>query len=193
MEKPGPSLSQSNGQANQTNLWTRRWFERFAEACIQFSERTWAELKTPEMANLLRMERISPALIHSDITTHNVIIADDGQLFIIDWDHSKLGSIYVDLATTLMNTTHFNPVFMHSLLKGYEALRPLNHAERKLTSALYRLPREAWHAARFPDRPRSRNMLDIMEQTWLPRLKGMVVLDEWANQDPSSKITPVRY
>ncbi|GAA0136214.1 hypothetical protein YSY43_30550 [Paenibacillus sp. YSY-4.3] len=121
-----------------------------------------------------------PALIHNDITAHNVIISDDGQLFIIDWDRIKLGSIYVELATTLMNTTHFNPVFMHSLLQGYDELRHLNHAERKLISALYRLPREAWHAARFPDRPRSRNMLDIMEQTWLLRLKAMDELDEWA-------------
>lgn len=171
--------------ANQANLWTHRWFKRFGASCIQFSDRTWTELKTPEIANLLKKEMVRPALIHNDITAHNVIISNNGQLFIIDWDHMKLGSIYVDLAITLMNTTQFNPVFMHSLLKGYEELRPLNHAERKLISALYRLPREAWHIARFPDHPRSRNMLDIMEQTWLLRLRAMDVLDEWANSGPN--------
>lgn len=171
--------------ANQTNLRIRRWLKRFGESCIQFSDRTWTELKTPEMANLLKREMVHPALIHNDITAHNVIISNDGQLFIIDWDHMKLGSIYVDLATTLMNTTQFNPVFMHSLLRGYEELRPLNRVERKLISALYRLPREAWHIAWFPNRPRSRNMLDIMEQTWLLRLRGMDVLDEWVNSGPN--------
>lgn len=95
-----------------------------------------------------------PALIHSDITPQNVIIADDGQLYMIDWDRVKPGSIYVDVANALMNTAHFNPVFIHSLLKGYEDLRPFDPAERQLISSLYRLPREVWLAARFPNRQR---------------------------------------
>ncbi|MEK3789978.1 phosphotransferase family protein [Paenibacillus sp. FSL K6-1230] len=37
-------------------------------------------------------ERLRPTLIHGDITSQNVIVADDGQLFIIDWDRIKLGS-----------------------------------------------------------------------------------------------------
>jgi len=81
-----------------------------------------------------------------------------------------------------MNTTRFNPVFIQALLKGYEEIRPLDRTERKMISCLYRLPREAWFAARFPQSVRSRNMLDIMGQTWLLRLKAMDLLDEWENQ-----------
>ncbi|MGZ9586705.1 phosphotransferase [Paenibacillus marinisediminis] len=168
-------------KANRTNKWTRGWYKRFGESCNQLSDRTWTELMRPEIVDLLGKEMTHPALIHSDITSQNVIISDDGQLFIIDWDRIKAGSIYVDVATALMNTTCFNPVFIHSLLKGYEELRPLNRTERQLISALYRLPREAWHAAQFPNRPGSRNMLNIMEQTWLLRFKAMDVLDEWTN------------
>lgn len=135
---------------------------------------------SPEIIDLLEKERARPSLIHSDITTANVMISDDGRLFIIDWDRIKLGSIYAEVATALMNTTNFNPLFIHSLLKGYEELHPLDRNERKLISALYRLPREAWQAARFPHRPGSRGMLAAMEQTWPLRLKSMDVVDEWA-------------
>ncbi|RKN70566.1 aminoglycoside phosphotransferase family protein [Paenibacillus ginsengarvi] len=169
-------------KANQSNRWTRRWYKRLGESCTQFSDRSWTELKSPEIVDLLEKEMIRPALIHSDITSQNVIIANDGQLFIIDWDRMKLGSIYVDVATALMNTTRFNPVFIHSLLKGYEELCPLDRTERRMISSLYRFPREAWSTVQFPSRPRSHNILDIMEKTWLLRLKAMDLLDEWVNQ-----------
>lgn len=168
--------------ASQTNSWTRTWYKRFGPSCNQLSDQSWTELKRPEIIDLLEKERLRPALIHGDITSQNVIVADDGQLFIIDWDRIKLGSIYVEVTTALMNTTGFNPVFIQSLLQGYEELRPLDRSERNIISSLYRLPREAWSAARFPNRPRSRSMLGIMEKTWLPRLQAMDVLDEWANQ-----------
>lgn len=169
-------------KANQTNNWTRGWYEWFGETCNRFSDRSWTELRSPGIADLLAKERIRPALIHSDITSQNAIIADDGQLFIIDWDRIKLGSIYAEVATALMNTTRFDPVLIHALLKGYEELRPLDPIERTTISSLYRLPREAWYAARFPKSPRSRSMIVIMERTWPLRLQAMDLLDEWADQ-----------
>ncbi|XID91598.1 phosphotransferase [Paenibacillaceae bacterium WGS1546] len=175
-------------KASHTNRWNRRWYNKFGESCNQISDRTWTEIKSPEIVNLLEQEKIRPAFIHSDITSQNVIIADDGQLFIIDWDRIKLGSIYVEVATVLMNTTRFNLVFIHALLQGYEQIRPLDRTERKTISCLYRLPREAWFAARFPESPRSRNMLDIMEQTWPLRLKAMDLLDEWANRQEGNDV-----
>jgi Ser/Thr protein kinase RdoA (MazF antagonist) len=166
---------------SETHGWLSRWYKRFGESCNQFSDRSWIELKNPEIVGLLRKEMTRPALIHNDITSYNVIISDDGQLFIIDWDRIKPGTIYVDIAAALMNTARYNPVLIHSLLEGYEELHPLDRAERKLISSFYRLPREAWHAARFPHRPRSRTMLDIMEQTWPLRLKAMDFLEAWTD------------
>lgn len=169
-------------ETNLTYRWTRQWYKEFGESCNQISDQTWTEIKSPEIVNLLEQEKRRPALIHSDITSQNVIIADDGQLFIIDWDRIKLGSIYAELATALMNTTRFNPAFIHALLKGYEEIRPLDRIERKMVSCLYRLPREAWFAARLSKSVRSRNTLDIMKQTWPLRLKAMDLLGEWENQ-----------
>ncbi|MDR6879629.1 phosphotransferase [Bacillus sp. 3255] len=169
-------------KAIQTNGQNRGWYKKYGKHYKVISDRAWTDLRNPEIVDLLEKELDRPALIHNDITSPNVIISDDNQLFIIDWDHVKVGSIYVDVAKTLMNTTQFNPDFIQSFLKGYEELYPLDRSERKLISSLYGLPREAWQATRFPNRPRSREMLDIMEQTWLLRLKAMDLLEEWTKQ-----------
>lgn len=169
-------------KAIQTNEPNRKWYKKYGKSCNRLSERAWTDLRSPEIVDLLEKERAHTALIHNDITSPNVIISDDGQLFIIDWDHMKVGSLYVDVAKSLMNTTQYHPDFILSLLKGYEEIYPLDGIERKLISSLYGLPQEAWHATRFPNRPRSREMLDIMEQTWLLRLKAMDLLAEWTKQ-----------
>ncbi|KRF10705.1 phosphotransferase [Paenibacillus sp. Soil787] len=170
--------------AIRTHGQNRKWYKKYGKYCKRLTDRTWAHLKSPEIEDLLKKEEDHPALIHNDITSPNVIISETGQLFIIDWDRVKVGSIYADLAKALMNTTQFNPDFILALLKGYEERRPLDETERKLISALYRLPREAWHATRFPHQSRSLEMLDIFEQTWHPRLKAMDFLDEWTKSIP---------
>ncbi|MDQ0891789.1 Ser/Thr protein kinase RdoA (MazF antagonist) [Paenibacillus sp. V4I9] len=170
--------------AIQTHERNRKWYKKYGKYCKRLTNRAWANLSSPEIKTLLDKEAKHPALIHNDITSPNVIISENGQLFIIDWDRVKVGSIYVDLAKALMNTTQFNPDFILALLKGYEERRPLNETERKLISSLYGLPREAWHATRFPNHSRSREMLDILEKTWHPRLKAMDLLDEWTKSIP---------
>jgi len=170
--------------AIQTHERNRKWYKKYGKHCKRLTDRAWANLSSPEIENLLEKESEHPALIHNDITSPNVIISENGQLFIIDWDRVKVGSIYVDLAKALMNTTQFNPDFILALLKGYEERRPLDETERKLISSLYGLPREAWHATLFPHQSRSLEMLKILKQTWRPRLKAMDLLDEWTKSIP---------
>ncbi|OPA78742.1 spore coat protein [Paenibacillus selenitireducens] len=169
-------------RAVQNNGKYRRWYKKHGKACKRLSDQLWTDMKDPEIVDLLNQEYTRPALIHGDITSTNVIVSDDGRLFIIDWDRVKIDSIYVDLARALVNTTQFNPEFIRSSLKGYEEIKPLHRAERRLITALYRLPREAWIAARFPGRKRSGQLLDMMDTTWSSRLEAIKLLDEWAHQ-----------
>ncbi|KRE51416.1 phosphotransferase [Paenibacillus sp. Soil724D2] len=171
-------------KAIQNHERNRKWYKIYGKYCKRLTDRAWANLNSPEVVDLLKKEANRPALIHNDITSPNVIISENGQLFIIDWDRVKVGSIYVDLAKALMNTTQFNPDFILALLKGYEERRPLDQTERKLISSLYGLPREAWHATQFPHESRSREMLDILKKTWDPRLKAMDLIDEWTKSIP---------
>ncbi|GIP22139.1 phosphotransferase [Paenibacillus sp. J22TS3] len=168
-------------QALQPGGRNRRWLKKYGKTCTRLSDRAWAILKSPELVGLLKRERSRPALIHNDITSPNVIISGENQLFIIDWDHIKVGSPYVDIAKALMNTTQFNPDFILALLKGYEEVNPLERAQRKLIYCLYGLPREAWQAIRSSKGKRSQEMLRILEQTWPLRLDAMKLLADWSN------------
>lgn len=172
-------LSDKSG-AVQKNAKYRRWYRQYCSECQSLSERSWAEIKEAAVADLLQDEGSRPALIHGDITSANVIISDDGRLYLIDWDRVRLGSIYVEAARTLANTTQFNPEFIQALLMGYEEVRPLNQTERKLISALFRLPREAWLAARFPQGKKCNELIENMTITWPDRLKAAQWLEEWA-------------
>ncbi|MFM9280745.1 phosphotransferase [Paenibacillus jiagnxiensis] len=168
--------------AVQKNTMYRRWHRQYRNDCRRLSERSWAEMREKGIASLLRNERGHPRRIHGDITSANVIISGDDRLYIIDWDRVRYGSIYVEMAKTLANTTQFNLEFIQSLLAGYEEIRPLNRRERKLISALFRLPREAWLAARFPNEKKSNELIENMMNTWSGRLKANKLLDDWANR-----------
>ncbi|WP_339201725.1 aminoglycoside phosphotransferase family protein [Paenibacillus sp. FSL P2-0322] len=192
--KSPPTIQQLRIWKNQDRLFQRKmiknsrhdktyrnWYNAHGEDCKRLSRRAWKDLQDASIIRLLRMEHRHPSLIHSDITTPNVIISDDGHLKIIDWDRAKIGSIYADLAKALMNTTQFNPEFVQSLLKGYQKRKPLSRTERKIVTALYKLPREAWHASRHPNRSRDREILDNWDQSWPLRLQIIHILQEWAH------------
>ncbi|MGG4220314.1 aminoglycoside phosphotransferase family protein [Paenibacillus jamilae] len=165
---------------SRQNKEYRDWYNTHGKNCKHLSRRAWKDLQDGSIIRLLRAERRHPSLIHGDITTPNVIISDDGHLKIIDWDRVKIGSVYADLAKALMNTTQFNPEFVQSLLEGYQRRKPLSRTERKIVTALYKLPREAWHASRHLNRSRDREILDNWDQSWPLRLQIIHILQEWA-------------
>ncbi|AET59907.1 hypothetical protein HPL003_15795 [Paenibacillus terrae HPL-003] len=158
----------------------RNWYNTHGKDCQRLSRRAWKDLQDTSIVKLFQKENRSHALIHSDITIPNVMISDNGQLKIIDWDRVKVGSVYADLAKALMNTTQFNPEFVQSLLKGYQKRKPLSPTERKMVTALYTLPREAWHASLHPNRSRDREILDNWGHSWPLRLQIIHILQEWS-------------
>lgn len=168
-------------QAASANPALRRAVGKYGAAWKRFSDEAWSEIRHPDISRLCAQEKANPALIHGDITPPNVIIANDERLHIIDWDFIRVGSTYADTAKTIMNTTGFNTTFIEAFLRGYEGIRPLSPPERKLVTALYGLPREAWYAVRFPRNNRSAEMLKTMDQTWVLRRQAMEYMSRWAN------------
>lgn len=159
-----------------------KWLSKYGASCSHLAERALNELKSLEFAALFEEERARPALIHGDITSPNVIVSDDGRLFIIDWDRVKKGSTYAETAQGLKNTTQFDPAFIQSLLRGYEEQKPLSRSERKMIAILYSIPQEAWYIARYPNRQRSREMMNIIDHTWPLYMSAMKLMNEWADQ-----------
>jgi Ser/Thr protein kinase RdoA (MazF antagonist) len=164
----------------------KRWFQKHGVRCSALAKEAWNIIDTPELKQIISEEINHPALIHGDVTFPNIIINSSG-LFLIDWDCLRMGSIYNEIAKTLLNTTCYNPVQINALLQGYEEIKPLNSAERLLISALFRLPREAWYEARNITLGRGNRGFRLLEQTWDERLNAIRWLDEWARQLPPIK------
>ncbi|USB33089.1 aminoglycoside phosphotransferase family protein [Paenibacillus sp. YPG26] len=157
------------------------WYQLHGPACNRLSKQAWAYFKRPSMAKLLLKDARRPSLVHGDITTLNVVISENGHLYIIDWDRVKLGSSYLDMAKALRNTCQFNPEFIQSFLLGYEEVRPLSRSERRLITLLFSLPQEAWNGARFPSHTKNREMMDIFVRTWPERKQAIRVLQQWSH------------
>ncbi|MCP3774931.1 phosphotransferase [Paenibacillus sp. MZ04-78.2] len=156
-----------------------RWFRKHGAECIALADEAWKIMETPEIQRLLQKEHEPPALIHGDVTVPNVIIRPDG-LFLIDWDRVRRGSIYLEIARTLLNTALFEPLYMEAMLRGYEQLKPLLPEERLLISAFFRLPGEAWLSANRIAFGRSRYVDRVLTKTWGRRLNAVGWMDRWA-------------
>jgi Ser/Thr protein kinase RdoA (MazF antagonist) len=162
----------------------KRWFHKYGGHCNILANEAWNIIATPEVQHIISDEINHPALIHGDVTLPNIIIDSNG-LYLIDWDCIRMGSIYYEIAKTLSNTTFYNPVHIHALLRGYEEIKSLKSAERLLISALFRLPREAWGVARNIQLGKGPHGLRVLEQTWDERLKAIRSMDDWARQLPT--------
>ncbi|MNH86235.1 homoserine kinase [compost metagenome] len=157
------------------------WYKSNGPACNRLSKQAWTYFKKPSIARLIIKDARHPSLVHSDITSLNVVISEGGHLYIIDWDRVKVGSSYLDMAKALRNTCQYNPEFIRSFLRGYEEIRPLSRSERKLITLLFSLPQEAWNGARFPHRSKNREMMDIFVRTWPERKQAIRVLQKWSH------------
>ena len=159
-----------------------KWFDKYGESCVHLTNDAWRIIDDPRVKRILVKERRHPALIHGDVTIPNIVIHSRG-LVLIDWDCLRTGSKYYEVAKTLSNTTYYKPVLMDAFLHGYESISPLKSSERLLISALFRLPREAWHVARRIGSGRTHKGLTLLGETWHDRLNAIRHLDEWAKAE----------
>lgn len=160
---------------------TAAWFREHGNQCIRLAEEAWRSIQRPVTQQVLRDEIRFPALIHGDVTFPNVIMHSNG-IYLIDWDQVRMDSTYYEIAKTLLNTTNFNPLLMGALLQGYELVRPLAAAERTLIGSLFRLPVEAWAAARSAVNGQFQRLSRLLQNTWGERLAAIQWLDEWGRQ-----------
>ncbi|TDF95080.1 phosphotransferase [Paenibacillus piri] len=158
-----------------------RWFRRERGRCVLLAAEAARTLRSAGVQALLRSEKLRPAIIHGDVTRPNIVCTDE-RIYLIDWDRARRGSVYMELAKLLTNTTHFSIPLMAAALRGYEEQCPLTREERLLVSALFRMPSEVWYAARdiAAGKSTAPALFDTVEKTWSSRLAAIAWLDRWA-------------
>lgn len=158
------------------------WFRHHGDLCIELSRDAIHLLGTSRIRSMLREECRHPSLVHGDVTVANTLKSKT-RIYLIDWDLMKRGSSYYDLVVALTNTAGFEPSKMAAFLKGYEKVRPLRRREKKLISALYRIPREAWYVCQYAMNGRKYGpLLNVLNKTWNNRLIAINWIDTWSRQ-----------
>ncbi|MDQ0189223.1 phosphotransferase [Alicyclobacillus cycloheptanicus] len=159
-----------------------RWFATHGAACEDLAQAAWQALSDRDVQEALQRELQDLHYIHGDVTTPNIVIAEEGTNqgpFLIDWDRLCIGSTYMELAKAMANVTNLEAASVLHLLDGYESVRPLHPVERRMVSALFQLPREAWiTAAQAPgDDPL---LFETLARTWQNRLEAVAAVRQWA-------------
>ncbi|MEW9702262.1 phosphotransferase [Paenibacillus sp. SI8] len=164
-----------------------RWFKMYGDPCIRLAEEAWSTLRRPDIQSVLRCERSS--LLHGDVTIPNVIV-NEKEVYLVDWEFTGRGSAYYELAKTLNNVTHCSATYMNALLVGYERIRPLAQEERQIIAAFFRLPREAWIAARQSRGGVRSAVFQGLKDSWSQRIDVIQWMDTWAQQLPKQPQEP---
>ncbi|WP_397356667.1 phosphotransferase [Paenibacillus sp. N3.4] len=152
------------------------WFREHGAECLSLAEEAWTAISQTDIQRMLRKEK--PSLIHGDVTRPNVIVRS-GRVYLVDWETTRLGSAYYEVAKTLNNITNYTVPHIKALLAGYESIRPLDREERLLVASLSRLPR-----ARQIRSGRPASIFRLLKETWGKRLEMVEWLDAWANFEP---------
>lgn len=93
-----------------------------------YTESALREMKNILLNTLKRFDDLPPVLCHGDLSKKNVIIQDNGELVLIDWDDAMSYNWMADIArfTFWMKMNYSEqdyPVFRNAFLDGYNGYR----------------------------------------------------------------------
>lgn len=156
-----------------------KWFREKGGRCLGLADEAWKIFQKSGVRRVMSSE--NPALIHGDVTRPNVIRSGSA-LYLVDWEFSRKGSTYYEIAKTLSNITNFSVANIQAFLEGYERHRRLKGDERLIVCAFFRLPREAWSAASMIRSGKTPHVFEILKNTWENRIAAIEWLDAWARK-----------
>lgn len=148
---------------------TRRLSNTHLAAIPQFADRDFAAWLTDRLDRVHTAEAGNPrprTVVHGDLFADNVVVRQDGQLSVLDWETISLDDPLLDLGMAAVglaqNDGVLDPERLESLLAGYRDIAPLSDQDAEA------LPLEVMHAAliiafhryyrhniRFPDPAKS--------------------------------------
>lgn len=154
-----------------------KWFRKHGHQCVSLAQQAWKTLRHSDIQRVLNNEK--PCIIHGDVTTPNIILTPNGA-FLVDWEFTRRGSAYYEVAKTLSNVSNYSLPYMRAFLSGYEKISPLKPEERLIIASLFRLPREAWIAAGEIRLGRPSRAYTVLKKAWTSRIQAVEWVDNWA-------------
>jgi homoserine kinase type II len=143
----------------------------------KFTDQDFATWLTERLDDVRRVERTrppDPRIIHGDLFDDNIIVGDDGQLSILDWETLSIGDSLLDVGMAAVGLAQENGLLaserLHAFLAGYSEITPISDRDRAalpstiihaaLIIAFHRYYR---HNVRFPDPRRNKGHLAMIK------------------------------
>ncbi|MEV0061200.1 phosphotransferase [Nocardia sp. NPDC050718] len=145
----------------------------------EFGDRSFAEWLDIRLATLDGVGSGRPdVVIHGDLYSDNIIVSDQDDLVVIDWETACLEDPLLDLGMAVLGLGVVDgclvPSRMDAIVEGYSSVLPLTVAERtgvlldmvELSALIIAFHRYYRHNVRFPGSPaadRYREMVGVVE------------------------------
>ena len=114
---------------------------------IERGKRAIDEIKNNKYIELMNKEVLKRGFCHHDYAHHNVLINENGEINIIDFDYCILDTHIHDLASLLiraMKDGEWNKEVSNIILNSYGSTHSLFNAELKLMKGFIRFPQGFW-------------------------------------------------
>ncbi|EYE89780.1 hypothetical protein Q428_00330 [Fervidicella metallireducens AeB] len=89
-------------------------------------------------------------LCHHDYTYHNIIMGNDGQNYIVDFDYCKAEIQIYDVSTLMVKSLkrlEWNPETAKAILEAYSQVKPITSDELNILKTLLVFPQRFWRLA----------------------------------------------
>lgn len=164
----------AEGLLGETPVWGRFWEHPALSADDHILFQHFRAAARRDLDRL--QDRLDFGLIHADLVRENVLLHGE-RIGLLDFDDGGWGYRVFDLATTLLKLIGRPdyPVRKDALLRGYQALRPLDTATLDLFLALRATTYVGWIVPRLGEdgaQQRSRRYIATARQTCLQHLSA---------------------
>jgi CotS family spore coat protein len=98
-------------------------------------------------ARLVEEAKKSGGLCHHDYAHHNVLLTDEGRVYLVDWDYSICDLRIHDLASLIIRnikSSNWDQDLAESILETYHRRFPLEPDELKVMAAFLTWPQDYW-------------------------------------------------
>jgi CotS family spore coat protein len=132
--------------AGDEDRFSRHFLKRFDDFITEAAD-ALKELESGPYDGVVRAERERGGLCHRDYTDKNLVLRDDGALYLSDFDDLSMDSRLEDLGKFMQQQAGWDLERALFILQVYHGVNPLSHADVTCLAAYLRFPTEFWSAA----------------------------------------------
>lgn len=135
---------------------------------LEMANRAISMLEKSSYVSLVKNAKYQNGFCHKDYTYHNIIMGDDNNTYIIDFDYCCFELRIYDLASFIMKNmrkTNWDVECANEILNVYNKINPLTPEEYETMKVLFVFPQKYWRVAnRFYNKKHSHMDMNLYKK-----------------------------